>query len=788
MSDEGERLDSAGGALGRALEVVSDGGNQVRVHVRSASPSVERWVASRDDVLVLRSDPCVDCFDAFSTGVDALVGHLDETSGEWTAPEWAGALCVAFPRFRALAEFADADEPAPALEGHERRRQAFEALHAVLTDVARRQPTVVWLRGLEHADADSIALLDVLTTEDPDHRPPPLVLVLDYLPEPEPPPRSMLAWLEADRARTGAEAFEITGDATPTERPESADMGLDEAIAAGDRARDRLAFARASECYAQASWQIEPGATRSRERRAELAVAMGRARLQAGERSAAAGHFQRASELLASISADRQVRALELRAATLYIADGQLGKGWRLLESLLRTFEVQIPSTAAEALLRANWRRGRFLLRRDLSATSNRPFAARTKARLDTLWFTSTRLAVVSRALSDALRTQHLEAVAQRGDPSTRARALAYEVAVESHIGAPFDRATKRLLDACEALCAQSGDPVDAAWHACAVAANEFSHGRWRRCVEACERAETLLADHRDVSWERSMVASYHWFALAWLGELARLRPIVRHAAALASERDEPFNIIETYGGQPTLAWLAADRADEVLDHLRPAIARITGDPEAGWPENSYRRQHYCDLVAQVHIGLYQGDVTTAWGAMLSQWRDLELSYFVSMRTVGLELRSARARAALGILEQCIRDEELTKAKLHALPGHPGGAWPPARLQADVRRQLDAIRKDPACFAPPLADLIEAGLRNLDGERHEARRLLDAAVRGFSAVDMLLHREAARYALGELVGSEEGRAMREQAWTWMTEQEVAQPRQLARSQAVGFGL
>jgi len=795
-------------ALEGAFAVVRDSRRQVRVHLRGtsalASALVDTLAAADGDTLILRSPHTPGAgFDVFEAGMEALASVV-EPEGSITIADrgdpdphiGAAALSRLFPGLsEALAPGSTtAGQPgvAPIV-----RQLGFEALHAHLVELARARPTVLWLRDLDRGNEDSLALLRELTTDSPRHQRVPLLLLLDC--EPHLPSTPMQAWLAADLAEGDPEPHPAhpdhpAGPATDPGHPASAVTPYvapvpNPAEPEGDAAHARLAFAHARDLYRAAVAQARAADPDATQRHAALLIKLGDALEDNGQRLDAASRYREASDLLDAPLDDPRVCALRLRAASMAIADGRLGEGWRQIETLLRAFEIQIPSSAAEALLRANWRRGRILLRRDLERPAGEPLDAHERARLDLLWFTSTRLAVVSRALSDALRTIHLDAVTHSGDDSSRIRALAYEIAVESHVGPPFEATVKRLLEACAVLCARTEDTRDEAWHQCALAANEFSHGRWRRCAAACERASALLALHPHVDWERSIIHSYHWFSLAWMGELGELQTRLTRAATLAEARDEPFNSIEVYAGQPMLAWLAAGRGGLARSRSEAACRRVSASPGATWPESSYRRQHYCDLVALVHAALYIGDACPAWTAIVGQWRELELAYFVSMRTVGLELRHARARTALALAEQlCGPTSARCRAQLDAAPGDIGEHWDRPRLFADVRRQLEAFRRDKACFAPAMANLVEAGLLNLEGDQSAARHHLDEAVRGFSAVDMLLHRECARAALGACIGGDEGAQVTARAEAWMREQGIVDPLAMARSQAAGFSL
>lgn len=792
--------------LERALDRVGREHRQVRVHVHgpgrgNRSARIEAWLAGLDPAVAVLRSPCAGlgerCFNAFAAGIEALADLLVELDPERIAelcPEASHlhALRLAFPALGRVPALAG-EQPEHPVERHQLRRRALVGLAELLAGLADLRPVVLWLERAETGDRDSLALLEALGAGE---AAPAMLLLVDYADD-DAQPGPLLAQLQAERELVEVEGAGVDPraeldevaiaqlfvdadiDAAASERPAPEEALAEESV---DRARSAAEAARA--CLA-----LEAACVHGRRAlelagdddalRGELLIELADDLAQLGHHPEAATRCLEAADLLGELTHDAKVRELDLRAAQLFIAAGRLKEGWGVLEHLLRAFDVQVPSSAAKALLTASWRRGRFLLRRrELSKPGRRDKPSpRDQARLDLLWFTSTRLAMVSRALSDALRTQHLGEVLRFGDESARCRAFAYEAAVESHIGAPFESSAKRLLEASLVLSKHTEDPLDRAWHLAAVAANEFCNGRWRLCVEACEAADAILREHPGVSWERAMVASYQWFALAWLGELDDLRRRVREAALDAADLDEPFAMLEACAGQPTLAWLAADEADEARERSEAALLQLHFERKAGWPVQSYRRQDYCELIARTHVALYRGAPGPAWTAVLGQWRDVELAYFTTMRTVGLELRFARARTALALAEQLTREPELDTQ-----------GWTGPRLLADVRKQIEVVAKDPICFAPPMAKLLEAGVRGVEGRRDEARPLLDQAVRGFAAVDMALHRECARYALGELIGGSEGGGIQDLAQDWMAGRGVVDPRKLAASQAPGFGL
>ncbi|KIG13816.1 hypothetical protein DB30_07529 [Enhygromyxa salina] len=511
-------------------------------------------------------------------------------------------------------------------------------------------------------------------------------------------------------------------------------------------------------------------------------------------RVAANGYLEAAKLVDPALSTELQAErscALRMRAADCHIRGGALGHGWVLLRDALERHGVPTPTSSTRALLGSTWRRGRFLLENAGLDGDVEVRETGDRLRMVVLDRAARCLTMVNTALADALRTRHLTEVARFGDSSERCRALASEIAMETRIGGPFDRSVKKLLERCTELAVQTGEPLDEAWRQLGIATYEFSHGRWRHCVEACVAANEIFAQLADtgldIEHEQARVAALHWFALAWLGELEELHQRLATAIVLAERHKDSLMLLEALTGQPMLVWLAREEHDDVRARTQKLLARQRAVPGAAWPESGYRRQEYRDLMAEVHTGLYRGDVTPAWAALISQWRELESAFYMPMRTLGLEIRVARARVGVALIEQFDRDPVLTRDRLRAQP-RLSGDWDRARVLADVTGLLELTQRDNNCVAPALTSLLGAGLSQLQGQLEDAQIKLDAAVREFNSVDMALHRECARYALGELIGGGEGAQLQDQAHAWILARGVVNPRKLVASQAPGLGL
>jgi tetratricopeptide (TPR) repeat protein len=138
--------------------------------------------ASRDDVVVLRGR----CYENESVPYKALDGVVDDLSRylqsclpsevETLLPRDFSALTRVFPVLLQVSSAATSalHEERELVDPLRVRRQAFEALSALLQRLAARCTLVIWIDDLQWADADSVVLLEALLG--PAH--PPAMLVL----------------------------------------------------------------------------------------------------------------------------------------------------------------------------------------------------------------------------------------------------------------------------------------------------------------------------------------------------------------------------------------------------------------------------------------------------------------------------------------------------------------------------------------------------------------------------------------------------------------------------------
>lgn len=530
--------------------------------------------------------------------------------------------------------------------------------------------------------------------------------------------------------------------------------------AAGNAAA-MLAFGRAAELYEKALALRFEGVDR-----AELLDRAAGAHASHGRGPRAARRYLDASRELGDDIASARVRTLKRLAAEQFVKSGYVTQGWEVMRSVLDAAGIPQPSSPARATLGALGRRARFLARRiDVDRIGDRRIPDDERPRLEILWTASTSMSMIDVTLSDAFRTQHLGRILDVGDASSIARALAYEVALEAHVGGRLlDWHAERLLGYARRLVDRTGDPYDRAWLELGVANQAYCAGRFADAAAACRRSETILREQcTGVAWEISTVAAFLLTSIAMLGDLRGLRDAAERFTADAERRGDLFSVAEGCSGECALAWWTMGSGDAALARAREAVARQGGDAQR-WPEKTYRRGQMTEAMAVVHLALLAGDPWPAWQAMLANWDGMKSAMIPSLQFYRSWVRHGRARAALAAAET----------------GGERDGWTRDRLRADAAKLAREMAKDRRPFGAPWAALIEGALADDGARRVQA---LERAVAGFDAAGMALYREAARWRLGAVTGSTE---RRERADAWLRDQGVPDTQALVNALAPGY--
>ncbi len=550
------------------------------------------------------------------------------------------------------------------------------------------------------------------------------------------------------QASGGADPETLAVHFHQAEEPERA--GEYYALAAA-QAAEALAFDRAVKLY-RLTLELRPvGGSEGRELRTRLGDALANAGRGA----------EAAREYLAATAGAAAAEALELqrRAAMQSLISGHIDEGLTALRTVLHAVGMKLAPTPRRALLSLLLRRLQLRLRglrireRDVSQIS-----AEDLTRIDICWSAAVGLSIVDTIRGADFQARNLLLALRAGEPYRIARALAWEAAHVANLGGPVRARTAGLLQASETLARRINHPHALGMVTLATGIAAYMEGRWKSAREFSERAEGIFRDRcTGVTWELDTTHSFALWSLFFLGEVAEL---IRRLPLLIKEARERGDLyaatnLGTFVGH--LTWLAADDPEGARHDLREVMRQ--------WSQQGFHVQHLTGLMGQMQIDLYRGDGAAAWTRITSEWPALARSLFLRVQTVRIFMLSLRARSAL-VAAMTARDRK-----------------PYLRVAERDARRLERERMH---WSEPLARLIRAGIAVLRGDSARALGLLDTAAPGLEAADMGLFAAAARYRQGQLLGGEQGRALRTKAHAWMAGQKVKNPSRMIALHAPGF--
>jgi serine/threonine protein kinase len=512
-------------------------------------------------------------------------------------------------------------------------------------------------------------------------------------------------------------------------------------VLAGDRAAQALAFDRAASLYQQALLLHPPPSAE----RGELLRRLGDALANAGRGKRAADMLRRAAKGAPA------AHALDLRrrAAEQLLRSGHFDEGVAALERALASVGVSLPRTALGAVLQLLFFRVLLVLRglhfreRDATEVSHRALV-----RIDTCWSAAFGLALSDTVRGAALQARNLWAALRVGEPYRAARALALESAYASHPGRKSWRRTTSLIARARGAAERCGNLHAIGFAAGAASAAYYLNGKFRESLALGEEAvERLRAHARDVSWELDTAEVFAISALAQLGALKELRERAARSRRQARDRGDVYASVNLRVGHANLYWIIVDD---------PASARRDVDEAmAEWSKDGFHLEHYFELLARTNLDLYTDAPYKAHARLAERWRALQGS-LLPWKVQSLRILSwhMRGRAALAVAAQGDERGALLRA-----------------VEADAQR----IARERMPWATPLATMLRAGVLRVRGDESSAASLLRDATSSFERVDMALHANVARRALGALLGGAEGETLVDTADAWFQEQSVKRP-------------
>ena len=508
---------------------------------------------------------------------------------------------------------------------------------------------------------------------------------------------------------------------------------------AGDRATEALAFDRAVKLYERCI-ALDP----------ELSPLL---RSKLGDAYANAGRGREAADVYLALARESKIGAdaleLEQKAAHQLLRGGHIDDGMVVLDRLLKSVDIDLPKTPRQALASLLWRRARLRVRgtkfkpRDLSQVTRDELT-----RIDMVWSAACGLSLTDFIRGASFQTLHLLLSLRAGETFRARRALLFEACHLAASGGASERA-ERLVETVTR--GEELDPYLRGFVHFARAYLAYFRGGWRTAFELAEQADAMFSTNcANVVWERdTMHALSHW-AQAYLGSLKTLGQMLPERLRAAELQGNLYAVWAMPASISVLHWIARDD----VAGGRAAIAQML----ERWSPRSYQVQHWNEMASNTLLDLYSGDVTAARRRVEEGWVPMSKSLLTRVRIVRFEVHELQARTALAaaLADTAQREHYLQIAETYtAKLGREGMAW------------TDAI-----------ATLRRAGIRAARDDRGGATRELRAAVAACDATELGLHAAAARVRLGELLGGDEGTALRDAGLATLRAEEVKRPEAL----------
>jgi tetratricopeptide (TPR) repeat protein len=485
------------------------------------------------------------------------------------------------------------------------------------------------------------------------------------------------------------------------------------AVEAAEQAFSTLAFDRAAELF-RSALRLDPHGPDVHHRYARLGDSLA----NAGRGADAADAYLEGAK-----GSDAAVE-LERLAAEQLLRSGHVDEGLAVLDQVTRAVGLTVPKSPERALASLLFRRARIALR----GTS---FVERKMsdvdpallARIDVCWSGALGLGMIDVIRSLDFHAAHFLSALDAGEPYRVSRAFAGEAITMATAGGRSWERARRLIAKAEEIATRIDHPHALGFSALTAGMIDNLAGRWATARRHYQRAERWFVERcAGATWEIATTQHMSLWALAYLGGMRELAREVPLRLREAIRRGDLYAATHLATGLPNLAWVVRDDVDGARAVLAEGMGR--------WSRRGFHLQHYNDLLAQVHLDLYQGRGEKAVRLLASRWGELERSMLLRVQQIRIEATHAHARARLLVGDV-----------------------------AFVERAARRIERERMAWASPLAALLLAGRDDLLGKTESAISLYARAARELDDADMRLYASAARKRQGELTGGSEGQAL-----------------------------
>jgi hypothetical protein len=472
--------------------------------------------------------------------------------------------------------------------------------------------------------------------------------------------------------------------------------------------------------------------------------------------------LESAQAYLAACNDTDQTRAFHLRrqAAYQFCASGHVEKGLTTLREVLETAGLSLPSTPHWANLSLLWQRTR-LRTRGLKFRERKveDIRAEDLERIDLCWAATAGISLFDVVGGAYFQARHLEFALNAGEPFRLARALAWEACHRSAEGSRAGSTIEKYMVPARQLVERVGSQLALALLAMAEGVVAHNLGRWAAARQHLADAETLFRVRcTGVAWERDTTHAFLFWSLSNLGEYAAMEQL---AARLLKEARDRGNLlaatnIATFAA-PHARLVAGDAAGArqlIQEHLRE------------WSRSGYHLQHVTALWSECRLDWYEDRLQTAWKRLEVQWSAITASKLFRIQVIRITMTQLRGAIALALARQTSGQEWLR--------------W--------VTGAIRDLEQEAVPWARALAAGLRAGSAACQGKTSEVGSRLQQALQFYEEASMNTYAASTRWALGAVLGGDEGRDLQSKAVTWMRGQGIVEPEKIAALHVPGLAV
>jgi len=286
------------------------------------------------------------------------------------------------------------------------------------------------------------------------------------------------------------------------------------------------------------------------------------------------------------------------------------------------------------------------------------------------------------------------------------------------------------------------------AWLSLCRGATAFFLGSWREGAEQCALAESSFRRRAGTLFELGSARAFLVWSRMMCGDFREVLRLVPEYIREAESRGDLYSSTCQMTGFSNVAWLSQDDVSEAR--------RMLATAEARWPRASFNVPRYFNLMAAVHIELYDGKGKEAYRRALRDWRGLRWGVAFRSQITRFGMRFARGLSALAAFDET-HDRDLLR---------------------DAECCACAIAREHVEWSQCFSNIILAGVYARRQRPVESLRHLLVAEDKATRTGMAMHRAVLRHRRGELVAGSDGAALIRESREFLAAEEIRRPERM----------